>query len=67
MHRHRQRLGYRFKYGCGLFGGSIAGALCVVAAPAGASDWVSYVNETSVRLNVSASLGSADPEEKEYQ
>jgi hypothetical protein len=65
MHRHRRK--YGCKYGYGLFGGSVAGALCVVAAPALAGDdWVTYVNETSGRLNVAGSLGSADPEEKEY-
>ncbi|MHC5006576.1 MAG: FG-GAP repeat domain-containing protein [Planctomycetota bacterium] len=38
-----------------------------MAAPALAGDdWVTYVNETSVRLSVAGSLGSADPEEKEY-
>ncbi|MHC4827576.1 MAG: FG-GAP-like repeat-containing protein [Planctomycetota bacterium] len=65
MHRHRQR--YRCRYWHALLGGSVIGAWGLVTAPALAGDdWVTYVNETSVRLNVSASLGSADPEEKEY-
>ncbi|MHC4217347.1 MAG: FG-GAP repeat domain-containing protein, partial [Planctomycetota bacterium] len=63
MHRHS----YRCSYGHVFLGCFTVGASCLVAAPAnGGGEWVTYVNETSVRLNLSASLGSADPEEKEY-
>ncbi len=45
----------------------VTGSACaLIAAPALASDWVSYTNETSVRLSAPSALGAADVEEKDY-
>ena len=62
MHRHA----HRYTRGLRLVAVSLVGAAWFAAPLASASDWVTYVNETSVRLNVDPSLGSLDPEEKDY-
>ncbi len=45
----------------------VASSACaLIATPVMAGGWVTYTNETSVRLASSAGLGSADVEEKDY-
>ncbi len=45
----------------------VAGSVCaLIAAPVMAGGWISYTNETSLRLSASSALGAADVEEKDY-
>jgi hypothetical protein len=64
MHRHTHA--HRYSCGTKLVAVSMVGAAALGAAQTSAADWVTYVNETSVRLNVSSALGATDPEEKDY-
>ncbi len=41
-------------------------AAALIAAPAPAGGWITYTNETSVRLSAPTTLGAADVDEKDY-
>ncbi len=61
MHTHR------YRYRRTVLNLTVVSSCCLIAAPALAGGpWVSYVNETSVRLSADASVGVQDDQEKDY-
>ncbi len=58
---------HRYRYRRTALDLAVVSSCCLIAAPVFAGgDWVTYVNETSVRLVADASVGIQDDQEKDY-